>query len=45
MKIMKQIKDNLVAIISLTVAVSSLSYAAWRNELTEEYSNNNTNKD
>ena len=33
--ILKQIKNNLIAIISLIVAVSSLGYATWRNELTE----------
>lgn len=31
----QQIHDNLVAIISLIVAVSSLVYAAWRQEVTE----------
>lgn len=33
--ILKQVKNNLIAIISLVVALTSLSYAAWRNELTE----------
>ncbi|MGV6827230.1 MAG: hypothetical protein ACWA5Q_09650 [bacterium] len=35
MKILDQVNRNLVAIISLVVAVTSLSYAAWRNEVTE----------
>jgi hypothetical protein len=35
----EQIRANLVAIISLLVAVSSLSYNTWRNELTEENRN------
>jgi hypothetical protein len=30
-----QIRNNLVAIISLTVALSGLGYNTWRNELTE----------
>jgi len=37
--IIEQIRSNLVAIISLVVAVSSLSYNTWRNELTEENRN------
>jgi hypothetical protein len=32
----QQIRNNLVAIISLMVALSSLFYAAWRNEVTED---------
>ena len=32
----QQIHDNLVAIISLIVALSSLLYAAWRHEVTED---------
>ena len=39
MKIVEQIRTNLVAIISLVVAVSSLSYNTWRNELTEDNRN------
>ena len=34
--LIQQIRNNLVAIISLVVAISSLSYNTWRNELTEE---------
>ena len=37
--VLEQIRNNLVAIISLVVAVSSLSYNTWRNELTEENRN------
>lgn len=37
--IIQQIRNNLVAIISLVVAVSSLGYNTWRNELTEENRN------
>jgi hypothetical protein len=37
--VIQQIRNNLVAIISLAVAVSSLSYNTWRNELTEENRN------
>ena len=37
--VIQQIRSNLVAIISLVVAVSSLSYNTWRNELTEENRN------
>ena len=33
--VLQQIRNNLVAIISLVVAISSLSYNTWRNELTE----------
>lgn len=32
----KQIRNNLVAIISMIVAVSSLLYSAWRHEVTED---------
>ena len=35
----KQIKQNAVALISLTIAVSSLSYSTWRNEKTEDNRN------
>ncbi|GAC34159.1 hypothetical protein [Paraglaciecola polaris] len=31
----EQLRRNLVALISLSVAVTSLSYATWRNEVTE----------
>lgn len=34
--IRQQIRDNLVAIISLFVAAFSLLYAAWRHEITED---------
>jgi hypothetical protein len=34
-----QIHNNLVAIISLTVAISALSYNTWRNETTEKNRN------
>lgn len=37
--IAEQIRANLVAIISLVVAVTSLSYNTWRNELSEENRN------
>jgi hypothetical protein len=37
--VIQQIRNNLVAIISLVVAVSSLSYNTWRNEVTEENRN------
>lgn len=37
--VIQQIRNNLVAIISLVVAISSLSYNTWRNELTEENRN------
>lgn len=39
MTILEQIRRNMVAIISLVVAVSSLSYNTWRNERTEENRN------
>ncbi len=35
----KQIKDNAIALISLFIAISSLSYNSWRNELTEDNRN------
>lgn len=35
----KQLRDNAVALISLTVAVSSLAYNTWRNERTEHNRN------
>ena len=34
-----QLRDNLVAIISLVVALSALGYNTWRNELTERNRN------
>ena len=35
----RQVRDNLVAITSLVVAVSALSYNTWRNERTERNRN------
>ncbi len=35
----EQLRDNTVALISLTVAVSSLAYNTWRNERTEHNRN------
>lgn len=35
----RQIRDNLVAITSLVVALSALGYNTWRNELTERNRN------
>ncbi len=32
---LKQIKQSTVALISLTIAISSLSYSTWRNEKSE----------
>lgn len=37
--IFEQVRRNAVAIISLVVAVSGLSYNTWRNEISEENSN------
>lgn len=37
--VLEQIRRNLVAIISLTVALSGLSYNTWRNEQSERNSN------
>lgn len=37
--ILEQLRRNTVALISLVVAVGSLSYNTWRNELTEENRN------
>ena len=37
--IIEQIRRNLLAIISLTVAISALGYNTWRNETTEENRN------
>lgn len=39
MQLFEQIKRNSVAIISLVVALSSLGYNTWRNELTEHNRN------
>jgi hypothetical protein len=36
---LKQIKQNAVALISLTIAISSLGYSTWRNEKTEDNRN------
>lgn len=36
MRIGQQIRTNLVALISLLVALSALGYTAWRQELTED---------
>jgi len=36
---MEQVQRNLLAIISLVVAISALSYNTWRNETTEENRN------
>ncbi|WP_339769107.1 hypothetical protein [uncultured Paraglaciecola sp.] len=36
---LKQVRRNIVALISLTVAVTSLSYSTWRNEATEHNRN------
>lgn len=40
--ILAQVRSNVVALISLTLAISSLSYTTWRNELTEENRNYRT---
>ncbi|MEM9056517.1 MAG: hypothetical protein AAGD86_03520 [Pseudomonadota bacterium] len=37
--IREQIRRNTVALISLAVAITSLSYATWRNEVTEDNRN------
>jgi len=37
--LMQQIQNNLLAIISLVIAISALSYNTYRNELTEENRN------
>lgn len=34
-----QIKDNAIALISIVIAITSLSYNSWRNELTEDNRN------
>ena len=35
----KQLKQNLLAIISVAIAISALAYNSWRNELSEENRN------
>ncbi len=35
----KQIKNNLLAILSIAIAISALGYNSWRNELSEENRN------
>ncbi|TQV85798.1 hypothetical protein [Aliikangiella coralliicola] len=35
----KQIQQNLLALISLIVAISALSYTSWRNEISEDNRN------
>ncbi len=37
--IKSQIKDNAIALISIIIAITSLSYNSWRNELTEDNRN------
>ena len=39
MRLMTQIQNNLLAIISLTVAITALGYTTYRNELTEQNRN------
>ena len=39
LSIMQQVQRNLLAIISLVVAISALGYNTWRNETTEENRN------
>jgi len=34
-----QLRDNMVALISLIIALSALGYTTWRNELTERNRN------
>lgn len=38
----KQIKDNILAIISIFLAITALGYNSWRNELSEENRNYRT---
>ncbi|MGH8196714.1 MAG: hypothetical protein ACRETI_00930 [Steroidobacteraceae bacterium] len=38
-KVLEQIRNNLVAIVSLFVALSALGYSTWRNERTEQNRN------
>jgi hypothetical protein len=42
LSIPEQIRRNFVALISLVIAVSSLSYTSWRHEQTEENHNSRT---
>jgi len=35
----KQIKNNLIALLSLSIAISALAYNSWRNELSEQNRN------
>lgn len=35
----EQLRDNMVALISLVIALSALGYNTWRNELTERNRN------
>jgi len=35
----KQLKQNLLAILSIAIAISALAYNSWRNELSEENRN------
>ncbi len=35
-RIRQQLRDNLVALVSLLVALSTLGYSAWRHEITED---------
>lgn len=35
-RIRQQLRDNLVALVSLLVALSTLAYSAWRHEVTED---------
>ncbi len=37
--IRRQIKDNAIALISIVIAITSLSYNSWRNELSEDNRN------
>lgn len=39
LSILEQIRRNFVALVSLVIAVSSLSYTSWRHEQTEENHN------
>jgi hypothetical protein len=38
LSILEQFRRNFVALVSLVIAVTSLSYTSWRNEQTEEKS-------
>ena len=37
--IKKQLKNNLIALLSLSIAISALAYNSWRNELSEQNRN------